>query len=109
MLADPFDFLEVEDVPSDECCKCAEPEVAVSVQIGDQVYAFCSAHDCRGLFLQRGKSACWPALRIQGTTGTYAIDSDVGAWMLTALCGTDERIVELLDALDAQEELEKAG
>jgi len=115
-----------DDMPNseDECCKCGKPmrsaeeaaefpeeeseEEMFSVQLKTTTYLFCSAHELRGMFLQRGLAHNWPALRIEGVTGRYAIDHDWEAWMLTAICGTDERVVELLDALD-EYELEKAG
>lgn len=106
-MNNPFDFLEIEDLPEDECCMCAEPEVAANVRIGTQTYAFCTPHEHRCQFLQRGQSRDWPALRTEGVTGTYALDSDWEAWFLTAMCGTDERVVELLDALDEYEEAQK--
>lgn len=104
MSSNPFDFLEVEDLPDNRCCLCSKKRLVVRVAIDRQVYAFCHLHEHRGQFLQRGKAARWPALRIEGVTGTYALDSDPGAYCLTAICGTDERVVELMDALD---ELEK--
>ena len=98
-----FDGPITEGVPTQECCKCTQDDIAIRVALPPQTYAFCRDCEYRGALLRRGKAAGWPALRIQGITGTYALDSDWEAWFLTAICGTDERVVELLDALDEWE------
>lgn len=99
-MVDPFDLPVTEGVPLDECCKCAEPDVAISVYIKPHTYPFCHECEPRGQLLQTGKEQNWPYLRIEGITGTYALDSDWEAYFLTAICGTNERVIELLDALD---------
>lgn len=103
-MQDIFDVPEAEGVPLDECCKCAAPEVAITVYLKPHAYPFCHECEPRGHLLQLGKERGWPALRIEGVTGTYALDSDWQAWFLTAICGTNERVIELLDALDEWEE-----
>lgn len=103
-MSDPFDFLDAESAADGRCQMCSKKRLVVRVTIDRQTYAFCHQHEHRGLFLQRGQANGWPALRIEGVTGTYAIDSDIGAYFLTAICGTDERVVELLDALDDEEQ-----
>lgn len=90
-------------VPLEECCIClADSVMLVSVQT--EVYPFCEGCSHRSTFLLRGRALGWPALRIEGITGTYAIDHDVQAWVFNALQATDERIVELTDALDEHEQ-----
>ena len=103
-MSSSFDFLGVETATDGRCQLCSRKRLVVRVTIDRQPYAFCHQHEHRGLFLQRGQANGWPALRIEGVTGIYAIDSDVGAYFLTAICGTDERVVELLDALDEYEQ-----
>lgn len=106
--SDVFDFLDVE--PDDNrCALCSKKRLVVRVTLSGQVYGFCAAHEHRGMLMQRGQQRHWPALRIVGMTGTYALDSDWEAYLLTALCGTDDRVIELLDALDALDERMKAS
>lgn len=99
-MNDIFDGPITEGVPLDECCKCAEPDVVITAYIKPHSYPFCPECEPRGQLLQEGRGQGWPALRIEGRTGTYALDSDWEAYFLTAICGTNERVVELLDALD---------
>lgn len=108
MNNDLFDVPETEPPFPDECCKCGCEEIALNVYLKPHTYPFCHGCENRGSLLSRGKERGWPALRIEGVTGTYALDSDWEAYFLTAICGTDERVVELLDALDAYEEREIA-
>lgn len=91
-------------MPLDECCICLEQPVMVLVRIEQESFPFCGKCELRSTFLQRGQLRGWPALRIEGITGKYAIDDTPQGWVFTSLFGTNERIIELLDALDEHEE-----
>ena len=83
-------------IPKRECCICLSRDVTITDPFG---YPFCAQHEYRAQFLAWGRAHNWPDLRIEGITGTYAIEGDVSAYLLTVFCGTDERIAELMDAL----------
>lgn len=104
-MSNPFDFLDTG--AKQRCCLCSKKRLVVRVTIDRQTYGFCPVHEHRGTLLERGQVRNWPSLRIEGVTGTYAMDSDCEAWLLTAISGTDERVVELLDALDEHEETQQ--
>lgn len=87
---------DTSQIPEDECCICCLDEVVITDPFG---YPFCQQHEGRATFLAWGRAHNWPDLRIEGLTGTYAIEGDVSAYLLTCFCGTDERVAELLDAL----------
>lgn len=103
-MIDIDDFDPDASVPLDECCICLGQPVTVVVSIESEQFPFCAGCDYRAALLQRGQAASWPALRIEGITGTYALDGDAQAYVLSALQGTDDRVVELLDALDEYEQ-----
>lgn len=108
MQENPFDdypggFTPPIKLALDECCICGAQPVAQTVHIQTEYYPFCAGCEHRATFLQRGQQHNWPALRVEGLTGTYALTGDVQTWAITALVGTDERVVELLDALDEYE------
>lgn len=103
---DNEDYPDMTDIAEDECSVCGSYEVVVTDDFG---YPFCAQHDHRGFLLIRGRKNGWPALRIVDTTGTYAIDSDWQAYILSAFFGTDERVLALLEALNEYEELAKAS
>lgn len=93
-------YPDLTDIAEDECCICGSLEIKTVDPFG---YPFCEACDIRAWFLARGRATGWPALRIDGVTGKYAIDNSDESWVLTALCGTIERVAELFDALDEYE------
>lgn len=100
-MQNPFDdfddFDENGAFPLNECCICLEKPVVAIVAIQSEQYPFCGQHDHRSTFLNRGQEYRWPALRIPGT---YAVSGDAQAYALTALQGSDERVLELLEALE---------
>lgn len=95
------EYPDTRDIPEDECCICGSYDVKILDPFG---YPFCEQHEHRAWFIARGRQNDWPALRIVGKTGTYAIPDGVEDWLIDAFAATDERIVELLDALDEYEE-----
>lgn len=93
-------YPDTSKIPEDECCMCGSYEITVTDPFG---YPFCEHHEQQADFLAKGRANNWPALQINGITGKYAIDNDLEAWLFNAFFATDERIVELLDALDEYE------
>jgi len=84
-------------IPKDVCCICGEQPVKCLDEFG---YPFCAGCDHRYHLLQIGRQYSWPALRYDG----YALDGDMQAYLLTVICGTDERVFALLEALGELEE-----
>lgn len=80
----------------DECCICCEPMKYMD-PFG---YPFCGQCDHRYELLRLGRALNWPALRNNG----YAIDNDMQAYLLSMICGTDERVFALIEALGDLEE-----
>lgn len=118
MQENPFDDYPFPDldnfdpnapVPLHECCICLAQPVKAIVRIENESFPFCAGCDYRAMLLQRGQTANWPALRIEGGTSTYAVSGGAQAYVLTALQGTDDRVVELLSALDEYEASRSAG
>lgn len=92
---------DTSEIAEDECCVCGSYKVSVVAPFG---YPFCGGHSHRAMLIQGGYDYHWPALHIEGITGTYALEGDQEAWLFNAFCATDERIVELLDALEEYKE-----
>lgn len=95
------EYPNTSQIPEDECCICGSYDIACADPFG---YPFCGEHDHRAELLKRGRKHNWPALRVVGKTCTYAIDNDVESYLLTVLCGTDDRVFELIEAIDEYEE-----
>lgn len=104
-----FELPDMTELPLDECCICGEQPVTALIRIDQEPFPFCGKCDHRSAFLQRGQALKWPDLRIEGVTGDYAMDGSPQAYALTVLQGTDERVCELLDALDEYESQAKAS
>lgn len=98
------DFDPEAPIPLDRCCACLRKPVKTLVDIQTEHYPFCAGCEHRASLLSRGKKHGWPALRIDGVTGKYALGNDAQAYVLTATSGTGERVVELIDALDEYEQ-----
>lgn len=116
-MQNPFDDFPMPDldtfdpegpVPLHECCICLGQPVNAIIAIEAVQFPFCKNCEHRSTLLQRGQRLCWPAVRIAGVTGKYSLDNSAQAYVLTAIQGTDERVIELLDALDEYEQREAA-
>jgi hypothetical protein len=84
---------DTSNIAEDECCICGGSVSAID-PFG---YPFCAEDIDRAEFLSLGRQHHWPAL---DTPQHYSIDHSLQAWLLTALAGTQERVIALLDALD---------
>lgn len=111
-MQNPFDdFPAIDDgfdpdgpVPLHECCVCLGQPVKAILSIETERFPFCEECEHRSTLLQRGQRLHWPAVRIDGRTGKYSLENSAQAYVFTAIQGTDERVVELLDALDEYEQ-----
>jgi len=93
------DFDPNAPVPLHECCICLGQPVVAIIHIETEHYPFCKDCEHRSTLLQHGQRHHWPAVRIDGRTGKYSLDNTAQAYVLTVIQGTDERVIELIDAL----------
>lgn len=94
---------ELDALPQDRCSSYADGALCTgeTVVIDDAVgLCWCERCDYRAEFLQWGYAHDWPAVSYQDDEAAFSLDAGMFFWIVTALYGTDDRVLALFSAIE---------
>ena len=97
---------ELEALPTDRCSSYADGTLCTgSTVVVDEAVGLCWCERCdyRAEFLQWGYAHGWPALAYRDDEEAYSIEAGMFFWIVTALYGTDDRVLALYTAIETQQ------
>ncbi len=96
---------ELEALPTDRCSCYADGTLCTgSTVVVDEAVGLCWCERCdyRAEFLHWGYAHGWPALAYRDDEEAYSMEAGLFYWIVTALYGTDDRVLALFTLTDTQ-------